>query len=100
MPKGFGVKARIWFKTVGILVGRRGAMAISPKPPLLDTAAASSRLADNPIGALMMGTSIPNRSQSGVRIIFSPYPLCSPFNFFIRFEYAARSTGIVTCCSL
>src|SRR5262245_30265648 len=37
-----------------------------PSPPSLDTAAASSADVQVPIGARMIGTSMPNRSQRGV----------------------------------
>src|SRR5262249_41587758 len=37
-----------------------------PRPPSFDTAAASSAEVHVPIGAKMIGTSMPNRSQRGV----------------------------------
>ena len=37
-----------------------------PRPPSLDTAAANSAQVQVPMGARMIGTSIPNKSQSGV----------------------------------
>jgi len=44
----------------------RNSVPIPPKPPALETAAASSAEVQVPIGARIIGTSIPNRGQSGV----------------------------------
>src|SRR5262245_32394245 len=45
---------------------------IPPSPPAFETAAASSAEVQVPMGARMMGTSIPYRSQSGVLSIAVP----------------------------
>src|ERR1700733_13869551 len=48
---------------------------VPPRPPAFDTAAASSADVQVPIGARMTGTSIPNKSHSGVFSIVSPRSL-------------------------
>src|SRR5262249_23337292 len=44
----------------------RNSDPMPPSPPSLDTAAANSAEVQVPIGARMIGTSIPSKSQSGV----------------------------------
>src|SRR5215472_12915652 len=55
----------------------RNSVPMPPKPPALETAAASSADVQVPIGAKMIGTSMSNREQSGVvSMVSSPtHPL-------------------------
>src|SRR6476660_7063127 len=55
--------------TAAVLLKRE---PIPPRPPAFETAAASSAEVQVPIGARMMGTSIPYRSQRGVLNISIP----------------------------
>src|SRR5690349_7022602 len=58
----------------------RNRVPMPPKPPALETAAASSPDVQVPIGARMTGASIPNKEQSGVvSMVSTPtHPLGTP----------------------
>ena len=81
MPPDFGVLGLAFFLIAdGPLRCRNdGLVAIGvkhvpmpPSPPALETAAVSSAEVQVPIGARMIGTSMPNRGQSGVVSMVSP----------------------------
>src|SRR5688572_16151040 len=69
MPNGFFVSECVSLISACISEGLRQVTENIPKPPLFDTAATSSGQVAFPIGAWIIGSSIPNKSQSDVRII-------------------------------
>ena len=67
IPKGRSVSSRVRsMRSPSRLSGQLTPESI-PRPPALLTAATSSAVTSGPIGACTIGTSMPRRSQSGVR---------------------------------
>src|SRR5579859_518861 len=67
---GLAVRARTSSTSAATSAGFVQLRAIVPSAPAFDTAAASAGTDAPPIGACTIGTSIPRRSQTGVRTGF------------------------------
>jgi hypothetical protein len=72
IANGFSVNERVSRITARISSGWRHVTESMPRPPLFDTAAASSGQVAFEIGAWMIGSSIPNKSQIEVLIMIFP----------------------------